>query len=172
MKSFCLCAVVCLWVANASAVDTELAVGNPDILLEGIARTENVAFDSNKVGDRELTYKAHGVLQIRQPYLDDVNRIAGPKAMVAIWGKPVLTIQDIKDPERAIWSAKVYLAHYGRRYERLTGKKPTSEIYARIHNGGPDGWQKYSTTRYWAKVKDRMNDVYAATVARRSTGRT
>jgi hypothetical protein len=172
MKFFCLCILVCLWIANASAVDTQLAVGNPDILLEGIARTENPTFDPNKVGDRELTYKAHGILQIRQPYIEDVNRIVGKKAMMEIWGKSVLTIQDIKDPEKAVWSAKVYLSHYGKRYERLTGKKPTSEIYARIHNGGPDGWQKYSTTRYWAKVKDRMENVYAATVARGSVDKT
>jgi hypothetical protein len=36
--------------------------------------------------------------------------------------------------------------------ERL-GHEPTIEDIARIHNGGPDGYKKSSTDKYWEKVK-------------------
>ena len=34
--------------------------------------------------------------------------------------------------------------------------KPTYEVYARIWNGGPDGWKKRSTLKYWKKVKKEL----------------
>jgi hypothetical protein len=162
MRVFCLIFYVILLVAPAMAFDTYLAVDNPDALLEGIARAENATFDRNKIGDRELTYKAYGVFQIRQPYLDDVNRIVGPDEMKRIWGKTVLSIEDIKEPVIAEWCVRVYLSHYGKHYEKVTGSRPTEQIYARIHNGGPDGWKKYSTKGYWARVSKRINEFYAS----------
>jgi len=36
---------------------------------------------------------------------------------------------------------------------------PTNKDYARIHNGGPDGWRKDSTKAYAAKVLAYLNKV-------------
>ncbi len=45
---------------------------------------------------------------------------------------------------------------YWKRYatERRLGRPVTDEDRARIHNGGPRGYNKKSTEKYWKKVKD------------------
>ena len=44
---------------------------------------------------------------------------------------------------------------YMNRYatEARLGRKPTNEDIARIHNGGPNGYKKESTLKYWKKVE-------------------
>jgi hypothetical protein len=113
-----------------------------DEVIEHLIRVENPGRDVNAVGDKHLTHKAYGILQIRKPYLDDVNKIAGTS----------YTIEDMKDTVKARWAAKIYLNHYGETYERKTGEAPTLEVYARIHNGGPNGWKKASTNDYVRKL--------------------
>jgi len=113
-----------------------------DIVIEHLIKVENPGLDVDAVGDKHLTHKAYGLLQIRQPYLDDVNKIAGTS----------YSIEDMKDPELARWAAKIYLNHYGEVYQNKTGDAPTLEVYARIHNGGPNGWQKASTNDYVRKL--------------------
>ena len=49
-----------------------------------------------------------------------------------------------------------YLRHYGEVYKKETGKDPTVEVLARIHNGGPRGWKKEATRSYWARVERRL----------------
>lgn len=93
------------------------------------------------VGDKG---KAVGRYQIWETYVDDVNRILGYKKY---------SYEDRKNASKSIQMVYIYLTHYGKRYERLTGKKCTDEIYARIHNGGPNGWRKESTVKYWHKVQ-------------------
>lgn len=88
--------------------------------------------------------KAIGLLQLHKVYVDDVNRIIGKKKY---------SYADRWNPQKSIEMTVVYLKHYGRRYERLTGKKASYEILARIHNGGPDGWGKDKTSEYWSKVQ-------------------
>jgi hypothetical protein len=113
-----------------------------DDVLEHLIRVENPGRDVDAVGDKHLFNKAYGVLQIRKPYLDDVNKIAGTS----------YTIKDMKNPVKARWAAKVYLNYYGEKYEDKTGNTPTLEVYARIHNGGPNGWKKASTNDYVRKI--------------------
>lgn len=128
-------------------------------LVVALEKAENPSGNVNLVGDKHLKHKAYGLLQIRQPYLDDVNKIA--KADVKrLWGKSKLTIKDMKDPVKARWAFKVYLSYYGARYEKITGMTPTMEVYAKIHNGGPDGWKRgnWDTAVYWAKVV-RLNGL-------------
>ena len=103
--------------------------------------------NQNAVGDTHLQNKAYGILQIRQPYLDDVNRISGT----------VITMDEVRKSESVSrWVTVTYLRHYGKFYERKTGKKPTMEVYARMHNGGPYGWRKSSTDEYWRKFQKAM----------------
>jgi hypothetical protein len=124
--------------------------------LDLIQKVENAAGDPEAIGDKHLTNKAYGLYQIRQPYLDDVNLIAGPEKIRAKWGKDKLTIEDIKDGDKARWAARVYLKHYGARYANKKGSFPDIEVYSRIHNGGPNGWAKNSTNRYVEKIKQQM----------------
>ena len=124
-----------------------------DHVIDKLILVENPTRDPNKVGDKHLYFKAYGELQIRKPYLKDVNALVGPRRMTQFWGKPRLDMQDMKDPAKARWVAKVYLIHYGREYREDTGRHPTLEVYARIHNGGPDGWRRSSTDEYIRKLR-------------------
>ena len=51
-----------------------------------------------------------------------------------------LLVPDLVPPAIANRAAKI---------EKETGKKPTDEVLARIWNGGPRGWKKKSTRKYW-----------------------
>ena len=101
--------------------------------------------DPTAVGDRNLRNKAYGIYQIRQPYLDDVNRIAGTN----------FTIEDMVESEViSRWCVVTYIKHYGR--QERTGKPLTMEIASRLHNGGPNGYKRKSTDAHWNKMKSKL----------------
>lgn len=155
--------IMTVWASvSLASVDASMRVADPDALIYGIVKVENPWLDKHRVGDRSLYYKAFGLLQVRKPYLDDVNRIVGKRDMKRMWGKEQLTTVDMKDKAKAVWATKVYLTYWGKVYERDTGKKVTLEVYARIHNGGPSGWKKWITKSYWRKVQSRMLDSFLA----------
>jgi len=83
--------------------------------------------------------KALGVLQIRQEVIDDVNRIYKTKYVHT----------DALNKTKAFEICKLYLKHWGARYRKETGLAPTDEVLARIWNGGPKGWKKTATVKYW-----------------------
>ena len=60
------------------------------------------------------------------------------------------THADALDPEKARAICRAYLSIYCT--ERRLGRKPTMEDAARIWNGGPNGYKKASTEKYWQKV--------------------
>lgn len=60
------------------------------------------------------------------------------------------------DPDKSKTICKSYLTRYGLAYEKQTGKKATMEVLSRIWNGGPAGWKKQSTVKYWHKVKKEL----------------
>jgi len=97
--------------------------------------------DLNAVGDNG---KAKGCLQLRAIYVEDVNRIYKTK----------YTHDDAFDKYKAHEITFLYLMHYGKRYEKLTGKTVTNEVLSRIHNGGPNGFKNPKTEKYWKKVLD------------------
>jgi hypothetical protein len=101
---------------------------------------------SNAKGNSANSYFAWGCLQLHKVYVDDVNRISGKKYEHC----------DAFDRKKAEEIVKIYLVHYGKHYERKTGKPASLEILSRIHNGGPNGYAKKSTVKYWAKVKKSM----------------
>lgn len=57
------------------------------------------------------------------------------------------------------YSKRVFAA-YMERYatERRLGRPVTDEDRARIWNGGPNGYKKKATIKYWNKVKEYLND--------------
>lgn len=86
--------------------------------------------------------KAHGRYQIRPIYLADGNRFAGTN----------YTLEDMHDAAKAQQVMDAYLRHYGDAYVRNTGKPLTQEVLSRIHNGGPKGYDKSATDKYWKAV--------------------
>lgn len=103
----------------------------------------------NLIGDRNLKQPAYGVLQIRQPYLDDINNFY-KKDVDKIVGRP-LVAKDMVNRGISIWATKKYLERWSSVFERRNGRKPTWEEMARIHNGGPNGYRKTSTLPYLKK---------------------
>jgi hypothetical protein len=84
-----------------------------------------------------------GILQITPIFVDDLNRIHG---------KIIYTYNDRWDVEKSKEMATKYLVHYGT--ERRLGRKPTAEDLARIFHGGPNGFKKEHTKKYWVKVEN------------------
>ena len=79
---------------------------------------------------------AAGLYQISRIYLKDVNRILGYRKYI---------LADRFDPQKSEEMVRIYLGHYG--------KNKTLEDIARIHNGGPRGWSRPATKKYWLKIK-------------------
>ena len=96
---------------------------------------------NDAVGDNG---NAVGCLQIWKIVVDDVNRIQKQE---------VFTYADRLSRPRSVRMAQIYLTHYGQAYERKTGHRANMEVLARCWNGGPNGYKKQSTVKYWNKVK-------------------
>ena len=112
------------------------------VLLPVFAKVESNN-NPNAVGDKG---NAVGIYQIWPSYVEDVNRIS----------KRSYTLEDRKDAKKSKEMVEIYLTHYGRRVERLTGRKATLEDLARIHNGGPNGFKKDCTKKYWSRCKKHL----------------
>lgn len=101
----------------------------------------------NAVGDGG---KALGAYQIHAAYWSDGCGFLGVH-----WDYKTAT-----DPERSKAVVRAYLTHYGKLYERETGKKATAEVLAAIHCSGPKGGQKLKTNKnvqkYVQKIKDEL----------------
>lgn len=93
------------------------------------------------VGDN---LKSIGMLQMQAPYVQDAAEYAGKD-----W-----THMDALDEIESIKIFRAYMERYATE-ERL-GRPVTFEDIARIHNGGPNGYKKKSTIKYWEKVKCLM----------------
>lgn len=89
------------------------------------------------------------VYQLSNVYIEDVNRIYHLR----------VSTNDKFDKRKSERIVFLYLFHYGAQYYKRTGSKPTYEVLARIHNGGPNGWRKECTVRYWEKVKKHIKTI-------------
>lgn len=97
------------------------------------------------IGDKHLKDKAYGPLQIRKPYVTDVNRV---------W-KTKLTAEDmLNNRQLSIDTFYKYMDIYCTK--KQLGVEPTHEIRARVHNGGPSGWKRATTVPYWNKIKQYL----------------
>lgn len=112
--------------------------------LSGIAVSQ--LFTAIAAVESENGRTSDNVYQIRRVYLDDLGRIYG-----CHFADEVAT--DRHASEQVMLA---YWEYYGEQYARRTGRQPTAEVLARIHNGGPNGWRKDSTLEYWRKVKAAM----------------
>jgi len=118
--------------------------------LFGLALAPLYAAISQVESDRGAT--SANVYQIRDIYIADVNRIC--ERMCKLSGTafrpfPSEAKFDRRASERMM---AIYWQHWGMEYEKKTGECVTYEVLARIHNGGPIGWKKRETRRYWQRV--------------------
>ena len=113
----------------------------PTFLLDAIEQVESNG-DPNAIGDNG---KAVGSFQIWKTYVDDVNRILREHRY---------NYNDRYDPLLSRYMVKTYIGHYVTK-KRLK-RNPTFEDMARIHNGGPNGYKKKCTEKYWEKIKKEL----------------
>lgn len=114
-------------------------------LVEALSEVESGNSDW-AIGDKHLEHPAYGRLQIRQPYVDDVNTRFGT----------TFKAQDcLGNANLSIVLYYLYMDIYATP-ERL-GRPVTDEDKARIHNGGPNGWKMSATEDYWNRVKAVLN---------------
>jgi hypothetical protein len=139
-KSSKATALLCLCIAGLKAYIV------PDSLWDAIEQVETGGErdPANAKGDNGASI---GWLQISQAVIDDVNERCFPSG-------PKWTLKDARDRHRARIIGQYYIGLWCRE-ERL-GRVPTEQDVARIWNGGPDGWKKKSTIRYWNKVKKHL----------------
>ena len=67
--------------------------------------------------------------------------------------------ENVRGPGSNEYSEQV-MQGYSNRYatEDRLGHIPTNEDIARIHNGGPDGYKKECTEKYYKKVESHLNN--------------
>jgi hypothetical protein len=128
---------------QAQLKETKIMEALISLLIPALIMIESSGNDQ-AVGDGG---KAIGCLQIWEPYWQD-----GTEYLGVDW-----PYEDAYDRDRAIKVTKAYLTRYGRHYERTQGKRVTLEVLARIHNGGPNGWNKSATDKYWDKVRKELD---------------
>jgi len=114
--------------------------------------------DCNAIGDNG---KAVGCLQIHPIMVDDCNRILDIKGKGQ---QKVARPFRFKKSDREFDSvsrnmAVTYLRWYGDRQWHKNIGMGKYEFYARIWNGGPDGWSEEATVKYWGKVKAAMEII-------------
>ena len=119
------------------------AVEVSDRLLNALKMAES-GCKSDAIGDNG---KAVGVLQLHKVYVDDANRIVGYKKY---------SYNDRYAARKSEEMTMIVLTHYGKHYERKTGKRCTDEVLARIHNRGYSQWNDKLGERYWNSVKQFM----------------
>lgn len=93
------------------------------------------------IGDNGASW---GCLQLQAAYVQDAAEFA----------KKPWTHKDAFDRAKAIEITLAYMERYAA--EKRLGRKPTAEDIARIHNGGPGGYKKQSTKKYWLKVQAEL----------------
>ena len=118
------------------------AISDADLtrVLEAIRIVESNN-NPNAVGDNG---NAIGIYQIWKSYWKDATEFSG------IGG----SYKDCYKPQYADKIVRAYMKRYATK-KRL-GREPTMEDIARIHNGGPNGYKKSATDKYWKKVKSHI----------------
>lgn len=112
-------------------------------LLDAIKQVESGG-DPCAIGDNGQSL---GAYQIMQAYYNDSLEY-NPSL-----GNGNRTYGDIWGIGSEAYSEEVIASYMGRyATPRRLGRQPTDEDIARIHNGGPSGYERNSTLRYWEKV--------------------
>jgi hypothetical protein len=114
-------------------------------LLTALIFVESRGNDS-AIGDRHLVgNEAVGALQIRPIMVREVNRICK-----LIGSHQRFTLKDRFDREKSI--------HMFRIWKEFHHKDSSPEKVARNWNGGPKGYKKDRTIKYWNKIEKQLNN--------------
>jgi len=91
------------------------------------------------------------------PSGDGGNAIGPLQIWEVAWLDVAKDGESYSDCESLEYSIEVF-RRYTKRYatEKRIGRPPTAEDKARIWNGGPNGYKKTSTVKYWNKVKKEI----------------
>lgn len=122
-------------------VEKPIEIDTMNKLINAIIMVESGGLDT-AIGDKHLTHKAYGPMQIRQPAVIDVNNYLGTKYKAE---------DCLGNRELSIKIFKAYMEIYCT--EKRLGRKVTDEDRARTWNGGPFGYKSKLTEGYWLKVK-------------------
>lgn len=111
--------------------------------------------DDSAIGDNG---KSIGPLQIQKSYYEDAVK-KNPSLQLGKYAN--YTYEDCTGPGSFEYS-KAVAESYMKRYatEKRLGHNPTLEDISRIHNGGPNGYKRDATKKYWEKVKKKLGDCY------------
>ncbi len=134
-------------VLAVAGLATTASAAPSDNLWTAMTRVESGG-DARAYNRRE---KAAGIVQIRPTCLADVNRIARLRGLSERFA---LADRYNVAKSRRIWA--LYLDHYGDAYRRTTGRDPTDQVFARIWNGGPKGYAKRATLKYWRRIVNAL----------------
>ena len=96
---------------------------------------------------------ALGIVQIRKIYVADVNRILALRDDDKRYAHGEAFI-----PADAYQMWQIYCDYYASHYADEIAEigMTKMEAWARIHNGGPKGWQRKATRAYWLRVRKAM----------------
>lgn len=148
LKQWILVMFSILITASACTCAAANSHGPTERLISKLILVESSGQD-NAIGDKKLVHKAYGPLQIRQQCVDDVNkRYRTNYRSEDCLGNRKLSVEIFRR----------YVTMYAT--EKRLGRAPTDEDYARIWNGGPNGWKSSATIAYAAKV--RKAEVFLA----------
>lgn len=95
---------------------------------------------------------AVGPYQIRKVYLVDVNAKRRDDVFTKFRGP--LRLGMMVDKATAEWTVLKYMEIYGPVAERKAKRDLTAEDYARMHNGGPNGWKSDATKSYLKRWRE------------------
>jgi hypothetical protein len=103
--------------------------------------------DDSAIGDNG---KALGCLQIWLCVVVDVNDKYGTS----------YTHKESFYRNNACEISTLYLTRWGKHFQKTYEQLPSTEQLARIWNGGPYGYKKTATVKYWNKVQQQLTNSY------------
>ena len=124
---------------------TDRATAVTDKEMDRVLAAIRVVESNNNPGAVGDNGNAIGVYQIWTSYWKDATERSGIGGVYL----------DCYKPDYADRVVRAYMARYAT--ERRLGRPVTMEDIARIHNGGPNGYKKNATLKYWEKVKKELN---------------
>lgn len=120
----------------------EETINDDSNLIEAMIQVESRG-NEKAIGDTHLENPSVGVLQIRPIMVEEVNRILKKRRK-----NKQFNLKDRFSKSKSIEMFNVWKDYYH--------PNSTDEKIARCWNGGPLGWKRKSTLRYWKKVQKEL----------------
>ncbi|XP_033116749.1 lysozyme-like [Anneissia japonica] len=140
--------VMLILLVHSSAAYISNQIGTvPADCLQCICIVESNCQMPNPVCSMDVGSLSCGPYQIKEAYWIDARLKGG--SLDGSWKNCTKTFDC---SERAVQG---YMARYA--ISSRLGHQPTCEDFARIHNGGPNGFKNPNTLGYWAKVQKCLN---------------